>query len=746
MKKTYKLLAIFIAVFAFSGFVKAQTWDTPTLKGETPVSGISYYIYNIGTNGFLNRGGWWATQAVVTTHVKQNASSNVNKWTSVNTSGSTWTFQYNNNGSNVSNHYLFDTGGGTDVYTDNSTNNTFTVTEIDAVNHIYTIQSPLAGGNYVGCEAATETTNRGIANVVRPNRTTADSYSSWKFVSQNNYDLYQAKVILDRYMNYAKLKGDIDLTTYIATYNSDVTADINTASANLLALLSPVNASSLISNPSFESGFTGWTNNGFQTQTNTPPFTKDGNTYAEKWVGGPSNLAAATITQTISVPNGIYQLVITGHAFQQSGSNPLHTFAFATCGSKTVEVSAADNYIIDNVEVINGSLTIGYKLQGAIACNWTGFDNFKLYRYITYSTPGLGASPTSLRYDDIYSTSTMTVGGSNLVSDIAISVPSGITLSGANVVDNGGGNYGILAANANNSNMVTVTYDGSSSINGTIALSATGTGGIPANASVSIKASSNTNCFTPAYSDRPNMIADPTFSNSILSFANGGYSGWGPKAIDTKNPYCGAASCFILGSCWPNGGSLDRGLNTANGNALKPNSTYRLRAMINSQASSGSFQFQIEGTNGAGTSTFFQIEKTSGWVQFDKLFTTGATVSEAGIYFNSCTTPPPVTDSCFIDNYELYDVTDIVSNVTNPSTKSYKAYVQNNSIISEFNATSSDFADMKVFNIQGIQVNNQITQCNDGFNRMVIENNLPTGIYFVKLNVAGEIFISKIVK
>lgn len=725
MKKTYKLMAILFAFLTFSSFLMAQTWDEPSYEGEIPVSGTAYYIYNVGSNGFLNRGGWWATQACVTTHVKQNASSNVNKWTSVNTSGSTWTFQYNNNGANIANNYLFDTGGGTDVYTDNSTNNTFTVTETDAVNHIYTIQSPLAGSNYLGCESATETTNRGIANIVRPNRETVNDFVKWKFISQANYDLFQAKVVLDRYMTYAKLKGDIDITSYIATYNSDVTADITTASANLLTALAPINTTSLISNASFETGFTGWTNSGFATQTNTPPFTKDGTTYAERYVGGPSNLGTSTLTQSVSLPNGVYQLVISGHAFQQSGSNPLHTNAYVTAGSKTTEISAAGDYVIDNIEVTGGSLIIGYKLEGAIACNWTGFDNFKLYRYITYSTPGLSASATSLRYDDIFASSSITIGGSNLISDIAITVPSGITLSGANIINNGVDSYTILAANANSSNGVTVTYDGSSNVNGTIALSATGSGGVPANFSVIVKATTNAECFTPAYSDRPNMIADPTFSLSISGFASGGYAGWGPKAIDTKNPYCGAATCYIFGSCYPNGGSLDRPLNTANGNALKPNSTYRLRAMVNSQAITGSFQFEIEGTNGAGTSTYFQIENTGGWVQFDKLFTTGASVTEAGIYFNSCTTPPAITDTCFIDNYELYDVTDIVSGNVNHNIDNLYA-TSNNGNVEIHNINKGET--VRIFTVTG----QLVKSFNSANNQINVQ--LKSGIYLIKAN------------
>ena len=226
------------------------------------------------------------------------------------------------------------------------------------------------------------------------------------------------------------------------------------------------------------------------------------------------------------------------------------------------------------------------------------------------------------------------------------------------------------------------------------------------------------------------MIADPTFTNSISSFDNGGYAGWGPKGITTKNPYCGAASAYILGSCWPNGGSLDRGLNTANGNALKPNTTYRLRAMINSQASTGSFQFEIAGYDG-GTSKLFQIPNTSGWVQFDETFTTGATVTEHGIYFNSCTTPPAVTDTCFIDNYELYEVQS-GTGLNNQFQNKQSIYVQGDNIVSEFQLNQQSVVTFTIVDLQGKVLVKSVETLPAGKNKQLFKNNFSAGIYLVK--------------
>jgi len=53
-------------------------------------------------------------------------------------------------------------------------------------------------------------------------------------------------------MNYAKTRGDIDISSYITTYNAGVTADINTAAATLLTALGRTNVTSSITNPSLK--------------------------------------------------------------------------------------------------------------------------------------------------------------------------------------------------------------------------------------------------------------------------------------------------------------------------------------------------------------------------------------------------------------------------------------------------------------------------------------------------------------
>lgn len=752
MKKTTLIIAA-LCVVLFSSFrVEAQTWAAPSYKSSTPVSGTNYYLYNVGSKGFLTRGASWGAMATVAAFPNGNAApSTFISWTALNTTGSSWTFQYNN-GSNVSNNYLFpaSTSDGS-VYTDNSTENSWTLTQTDATNNIYAIQiaSTYAGYNaaqYFGSDAALETTNKGKANPARYNRAES-AYTQWKFVSPADYQLYNAKVVLDRYMRYAKAAGNINLTSYIATYNADVTADINTAATNLLTALNRTAISG--TNLSFESALgSEWTNTGsFARQSNTPGmgWVKDGTQYCEKYTGSVGYLSTGALTQNVAVPNGLYGLVVSAHAVQQAGANPLNSGAFIFAGNKYTEVTVGQDYFVDSISVTNGTLPVGFALQGNVQVNWLGFDNFRIYKYATYTTPALASSPAALWFDELAPSSSITVTGSNLTSDITITVPAGITLSGTNLISNGSGSYSIAQANANTTNTFTVTYNGTGTVNGTITMNGTGNGSQTVSSNIQVKASTNSACFTPAYSTG-NMIADPTFSAADL--ATGGFGGWGPTGIINNNAYCGKGTAYVRGSCWPDGGSLDRTLSSANGNALKANSRYRLRAMIKSQASvpNSYFQFEIDGYDGT-KSLFVKLPNSNGWRQVDTTFTTGATVTTGkGIYFNSCgSVSPAITDTCFIDNYELYEIP-FTTATNNLQQAQQKIYLQNNSIVSEFLLNKATNVNISVFDLQGKLLMQSVSRLEAGFHSNKTESKLPAGVYFVKVSSPEFVISQKIIK
>lgn len=352
----------------------------------------------------------------------------------VNSSASLWQLYYENNTRTL---FAADVNGGW-VYTDGAANNAWDIQLFDAGNNIYTIQIANTYGGYnasqyLGASATVYAANNGKCNDVRYNTVGGDSYTQWKFVSQANLDLYQAKVLLDRYMTLGKNKG-MDISSYITTYNAGVAADINTAVADLLTALSRTDVTSSILNPSFEDSFTSWTNNGgFVTQTNTPGqvWTKAGTNYVEKFTGSGWNagnsLTAGSITQTISgLSNGLYELVVSGHAIQQAGANPLHTGAFITAGSLSTEVGAGGDYTVSNIEVTDGTLTVGYSLVGQIGCNWTGFDNFRLYYYGT-------SIATAINTANVLSKTSIHFKGNAIVTDFELAQSSNVEISVFNV-------------------------------------------------------------------------------------------------------------------------------------------------------------------------------------------------------------------------------------------------------------------------------------------------------------------------
>jgi len=340
-------------------------------------------------------------------------------------------------------------------------------------------------------------------------------------------------------------------------------------------------------------------------------------------------------------------------------------------------------------------------------------------------SPTLTASKSSLYIESSYTPKSFIVNGANLSQDITITAPAGITVSPTTISQSSAINV-----------PVSVTYNGASAVTGDIVLTS---GSKTYNIAI---VATQSNCYTPAYPSG-NMIADPLFSEATL--AEGGYSGWGPTAISTK-AYCGRGAAYIRGACWPDGGSIDRTLSDANGNALVANSTYRLRAMVNSKATAGkSFQFQIEGVNGAA-SIYFQLPNTNGWKQIDTTFTTGATVTTGkGIYFNSCTNAPLITDTCFIDNYELYKITPLTTGLNNASGNKVTTFVRGNKIVSSFSLDVATEVIVSLYNVNGALIESKKSMAQQGKNERVLNSSLRSGVYVVKTSIDGKLTVNKII-
>jgi hypothetical protein len=132
-----------------------------------------------------------------------------------------------------------------------------------------------------------------------------------------------------------------------------------------------IDLTSLIVNPSFESGMAGWTYNGIGTQNNTS-FGKTGTNYAEAWQPN----GTKSVSQTIGyLPAGLYELTVKAKA---RGLTSAKVFAAGI----DVPLKIADE---DNTYTVNFALDdksdalVGLEAIGTGAgSSWIAFDNFTL--------------------------------------------------------------------------------------------------------------------------------------------------------------------------------------------------------------------------------------------------------------------------------------------------------------------------------------------------------------------------------
>lgn len=157
--------------------------------------------------------------------------------------------------------------------------------------------------------------------------------------------------------------------------------------ASFSAVMAQTDYTHKITNPSFEqNGLSGWTNDGYQAQTNDAPtsegWTKNGTTYAEKWSN--SALTDASLQQTIvGLPNGYYVLEVDCHAVLQGKTTTINGVQLHA-NRKQQTIRNGKTYRIGTV-VSNGQLLIGIRNTNTNA-NWVAVDNFRLTAVDTTAT------------------------------------------------------------------------------------------------------------------------------------------------------------------------------------------------------------------------------------------------------------------------------------------------------------------------------------------------------------------------
>ncbi len=164
----------------------------------------------------------------------------------------------------------------------------------------------------------------------------------------------------------------------------------------------PYDMTSLIQNPSFESSFTGWVNNGMATSNNEHLKTKeevvlkDGTLFVEKWVDSGKTVATPLgVSQTISgLPAGAYRVKAAAFSLYRNlsnmpGDDSPRKGGLLFANEQSTSVDWREEYEVTGT-VVDGTLTFGFKVEDpAAGLNWVGCDNFRLYY--------LGADPAVLK-------------------------------------------------------------------------------------------------------------------------------------------------------------------------------------------------------------------------------------------------------------------------------------------------------------------------------------------------------------
>ena len=141
--------------------------------------------------------------------------------------------------------------------------------------------------------------------------------------------------------------------------------------------MAQTNMTSRLKNANFESGFTGWTQNGMQTQGNTAFARKSGNTYVERWTERGNAVGSCSVAQTVTgIKVGTYRLTVAAQNIQEDTPTAAQTGACIFADTAQTAVTVTADYTVQTV-VIDGTLTVGFEAVNASG-NWLAVDNFRL--------------------------------------------------------------------------------------------------------------------------------------------------------------------------------------------------------------------------------------------------------------------------------------------------------------------------------------------------------------------------------
>ena len=408
MKKIKLFLAAIAAMVGLSA--QAQSWTSP---GSDPVSGSTYYLYNVGAARFVTAANSWGTQMSITGTddgllIRTNEVSNVSVG---GTAISGWELLNTNN----SNKFLFrdDQWWG---YTDYNNQNRGYVWNFTKVNGVYHLQTAAADPAYTGAALQYAGGNTALSDgrvYFGYNENSSDI--DWLFLTadQKNATNLAAKAKLYRALMKAHAAG-ANTDEAAAVYENSESTE-----SELLAQVTALDAARyqahlanasdsdprditefVLKNSDFtQMNINDWetnyvsgtqaTNIGYQDNNNYQNASAFCNRFIEAWRSGNAAIGDGYLRQTVSgMPEGKYMLECDAIAVNQGNASATTTgallFITADGSDYTASLStgnaAPQHFSTQFLFTGEGDIIFGLKTVNA-TCNWIAADNFKVTFY-----------------------------------------------------------------------------------------------------------------------------------------------------------------------------------------------------------------------------------------------------------------------------------------------------------------------------------------------------------------------------
>jgi len=91
-------------------------------------------------------------------------------------------------------------------------------------------------------------------------------------------------------------------------------------------------------------------------------------------------------------------------------------------------------------------------------------------------------------------------------------------------------------------------------------------------------------------------------------------------------------------------------------------------------------------------------------------------------------------------------VASITTGINNIYTDKVNTFIVDNNIVAEFNLLKTSDVGMSVYNVNGMLIKKELLSLNAGKNKLTVNVNIPSGVYFVKMSIDGKTITNKIVK